>query len=259
MRRAAMTQRDVPVLEPIVPHVKRVLEAFLQNLSRAGFPFQSADIAAITALDEIYYKSVANNWEFAGRIFKRSGKYFYTSPRTLKSSRESDPGLKLPNVENIGTYHSHAGQFLPTDELFSPKDKLKAELGKDVSYVITPRGKIMKYIPISLSPPGTKPPGSLGHEEVLRQGLGGGASKFGFHQQLFSPRELQKYGDRGDTIKVVQMLLNKRPPSALALLVPDGIFGAKTLARVTEFQTLHQLARDGIVGPLTRRSLFKMG
>ena len=42
----------------------------------------------------------------------------------------------------------------------------------------------------------------------------------------------------------------------LALLVVDGNFGAKTKARVVEFQTKAQLKADGIAGRRTTAALF---
>ena len=60
----------------------------------------------------------------------------------------------------------------------------------------------------------------------------------------------------GDDVTFLQERLNSRPPTALPLLTPDGKFGAKTLARVQEFQGNHALTVDGIVGPLTWGSLL---
>src|SRR6188768_439420 len=57
-------------------------------------------------------------------------------------------------------------------------------------------------------------------------------------------------GSQGELVAEVQMLLNQKP-SSLAALREDGIFGAKTSARVREFQTQNQLLADGIVGPKT--------
>ncbi len=252
-----MAEPKVPELKPVRAIVEEIVNAVLRNLSRAGFAFLSADEAAIAALDEIYLKSVANNWEFAGRIFKRGGSFLYTPPSTLQSNHGSDPGPKLSNVENVGTYHSHAGAFLPTDEQFSPQDKLKAELGKEISYVITPRRKMMKYIPASLSPPGQQKPGALGKEVILSPGFTDGTAPSQLHQQLFSPTNLQKQGQQGEAIKVIQMLFNRRPPTKLANLAEDGIFGPKTLARVCEFRKQNQLQQDGVVGPRTRGVLFR--
>ena len=60
----------------------------------------------------------------------------------------------------------------------------------------------------------------------------------------------------GDDVKFLQERLNARPPTALPLLAVDGKFGAKTRARVQEYQGNHALTVDGIVGPLTWGSLL---
>lgn len=59
------------------------------------------------------------------------------------------------------------------------------------------------------------------------------------------------YGSYGTKVRELQESLNKLPPTSLAPLAVDGIFGPKTLARVKEFQANNKLAIDGIVGPLT--------
>jgi hypothetical protein len=243
-------------VKEVGPLIQEIVNTFLENLSRAGFAFRTADAAAVAALDEIYFKSLANRVEFAGRVFQKGASFFFTAARA-GSRDNSDPGAKLPNVSNVGTYHSHGGEFQPTDELFSPQDKLKAEFGKEVSYLITPRRKILKYIPASLTSPGQ--PG-LGMEIVLRNGLGEGTAPLQLQKQLFSPDRLQKQGstsfDQMGAVTVAQMLLNRRPPTALAKLIEDGIFGSKTFARVLEFQRKKGLLPDGIVGPMTRSALF---
>jgi mannan endo-1,4-beta-mannosidase len=55
----------------------------------------------------------------------------------------------------------------------------------------------------------------------------------------------------GDDVKFLQEQLNSHLPTALPLLVVDGNFGPKTLARVQEYQGNNALSVDGIVGPLT--------
>lgn len=58
--------------------------------------------------------------------------------------------------------------------------------------------------------------------------------------------ETIKRGSRGESVKVLQQ--------ALHLLV-DGIFGALTEEAVKEFQRLHGMEADGIVGPATWKAL----
>ncbi len=64
------------------------------------------------------------------------------------------------------------------------------------------------------------------------------------------PRTL-KVGFAGADVVALQGALNQAPPRLPPLLVTDGIFGAKTLARVKAFQQNNGLVADGIVGPLT--------
>ena len=59
------------------------------------------------------------------------------------------------------------------------------------------------------------------------------------------------FGAVGQDVKDMQAALNQHPPTVLALLAEDGIFGSGSLARVREFQGNNNLAVDGIVGPNT--------
>ena len=69
------------------------------------------------------------------------------------------------------------------------------------------------------------------------------------------PRTLRTRSS-GDDVKYLQQRLNSRPPTALPLLAVDGKFGAKTRARVQEFQANKGLPVDGVVGPVTWGSLL---
>lgn len=64
-------------------------------------------------------------------------------------------------------------------------------------------------------------------------------------------------GMSGPEVKGLQYALNVRPPTSLAKLAVDGAFGAKTDARVREFQQMRGLGVDGIVGPKTAAALSK--
>lgn len=57
-----------------------------------------------------------------------------------------------------------------------------------------------------------------------------------------------KRGDRGSAVVLLQQQL---------LLKDDGIFGPKTDGAVRDFQTAHELERDGIVGPGTWRAILE--
>lgn len=63
------------------------------------------------------------------------------------------------------------------------------------------------------------------------------------------------HGSRGRDVVELQTRLNLRPPMKLLPLVPDGIFGRKTVERVKEFQRGNALAADGIVGRKTWKEL----
>jgi mannan endo-1,4-beta-mannosidase len=69
------------------------------------------------------------------------------------------------------------------------------------------------------------------------------------------PRTLRTRSS-GDDVKFLQERLNSRPPTVLPPLTVDGKFGAKTRARVQEFQANNGLPVDGVTGPLTWGSLL---
>jgi murein L,D-transpeptidase YcbB/YkuD len=62
-----------------------------------------------------------------------------------------------------------------------------------------------------------------------------------------------RYGATGAAVVELQHRLNAARGPAATALVPDGIFGPKTLAAVKEFQLqgVPVLVADGIAGPLT--------
>jgi peptidoglycan hydrolase-like protein with peptidoglycan-binding domain len=64
------------------------------------------------------------------------------------------------------------------------------------------------------------------------------------------------FGSAGADVSLAQDRLNSSPPSRLPELRVDGIFGAKTLTRVREFQVNRNLASDGVVGPKTWAQLL---
>jgi hypothetical protein len=134
--------------------------------SKVGKEFKTADAAAIAAIEEINPTSIKNKWEYAGRLYTRAGKFFFTRATTIRSPDNSDPGASIPT--NVGIYHTHAGAFAPTDELFSPIDMLKATLGKELSYIGTPYQRILKFTPIDLLPANLQPLYPVGRVEVLR-------------------------------------------------------------------------------------------
>lgn len=72
---------------------------------------------------------------------------------------------------------------------------------------------------------------------------------------LVRSRPTLRRGDRNGSVKLLQEKLNAAGLTPLALLVPDGDFGATTELHVAEFQRRHGLVADGIVGARTWRAL----
>jgi len=63
-------------------------------------------------------------------------------------------------------------------------------------------------------------------------------------------------GSGGIEVRNLQTALNYHLPNAMPPLVIDSKFGSKTGARVVQFQTLHKLRPDGVVGPVTHAALY---
>lgn len=66
------------------------------------------------------------------------------------------------------------------------------------------------------------------------------------------PHPVLRLNDTGDAVVVLQQRLTVWG----AKLVVDGVFGDKTLTAVKSFQSAHNLAVDGVVGPLTWAALL---
>ncbi len=62
-------------------------------------------------------------------------------------------------------------------------------------------------------------------------------------------------GCQGDDVARLQRMLNARMPPTSAYLTVDRIFGPKTDCAVKDYQKVHHLKPDGIVGPRTRDAL----
>jgi hypothetical protein len=146
---------------PVPPRITYLIKKKQEVLA---LMFNTADEAAIAAIELINPTSISRNVEFAGRIYRRNGKYFFTAATTLNRSDDSDPGFRVAGADNVGTYHTHAGGFIETDEIFSPQDKLKATMGKEISYLGTPKQRILKFTPVNLLAPDARE----GQVEVLR-------------------------------------------------------------------------------------------
>jgi hypothetical protein len=70
-------------------------------------------------------------------------------------------------------------------------------------------------------------------------------------QSAYKLSRMLRLGCTGDDVRELQSMLNGQPPTQLAPLAVDGIFGPLTRGRVVEYQRNNQLAPDAIVGPLT--------
>jgi hypothetical protein len=129
--------------------------------------YPTPDDAAVAAIREIVQTSIKERVEFAGRIFAvDNAKFSFTAPR--RGTRdESDPGPKVAGRVNVGAYHTHGGEFDETDEIFSPKDKLKATFANELSYLGTPCQRILRYTPQMLLPAAEQAANPTGRVDVL--------------------------------------------------------------------------------------------
>lgn len=66
--------------------------------------------------------------------------------------------------------------------------------------------------------------------------------------------DVLRFGDTGDAVKELQEWLVKLGYNVGAK-GPDGDFGSKTYVAVVDFQEKHNLDKDGIVGPLTKKAI----
>jgi len=118
--------------------------------------YSEADDAAINALNEVLVRSIRDNVEFAGRIFASSdGKRFAFTRPNRGARDDAYPGSRKPPPQligfvNVGTYHTHGGNFELTDEEVSPADALKAAFAREFCWIVTPMQRIIKFTPISV-------------------------------------------------------------------------------------------------------------
>lgn len=76
---------------------------------------------------------------------------------------------------------------------------------------------------------------------------------------VYTQHPLLECGDTGESVVYLQNLLNlakQKLPLTFAKLETDGIFGAKTLFAVKDFQVNRNLLVDGVVGPNTWKALI---
>jgi hypothetical protein len=74
-----------------------------------GQPFDTADGAAVDALDHCNPKSKDENIEYAGIIYQdpATGKYYATEPKNKSSGVRSNPGTEPKGTKRVGEYHTH--------------------------------------------------------------------------------------------------------------------------------------------------------
>ncbi len=115
---------------------------------KAGDRYPTVDSAATAAMIDIYQKSVKQNVEYAGIVYKNLffGTYSYTVAKKGTRTR-SHPGLHL--LKNWSAiYHSHgAADPRHLGEYFSGADKRAADKTRVPVYLVTPKGVIKKYDP----------------------------------------------------------------------------------------------------------------
>jgi RHS repeat-associated protein len=124
-----------------------------------GDPYKSVDAAGKQAIRDINPTSIAQNQEFAGRIYRRpDGTYSYTKP--IPGKRDcADFGVCPPGMANAGQYHTHGADSKGKnwDYVFSISDMSWAEKENVPSYLGIPDGRILKYTPIPGAPPRSGP------------------------------------------------------------------------------------------------------
>src|SRR4051812_3689209 len=83
--------------------------------SPSNFPqFDTADDAGMAAIRSVVGRSIKERVEYAGRIIALGNGKFSFSPARKGTRDLSDPGPKVAGRINVGTYHTHGGEFLDT-------------------------------------------------------------------------------------------------------------------------------------------------
>jgi RHS repeat-associated protein len=119
-----------------------------------GDCYATQNAAGANAVNDINWKSIQNNVEYAGRVYQNpDGTYSYTAPQTQNSPTRSDPGPLMPNT--VGTYHTHGATMAGYNgEAYSPAD-VGLSIGEGlnipgyIAYLGTPTGVIKAFDPHS--------------------------------------------------------------------------------------------------------------
>ena len=123
---------------------------------KPGDCYKTADIAAANALYDVLARSISENREYGGWIYKtENGWYSYTTPQ---QGGRSSISLNNESRTAVGKYHTHGGYDVEFDsENFSRPDL--ALKWKETSYLGTPTWILKKYTnssttkPLQLIPP----------------------------------------------------------------------------------------------------------
>jgi hypothetical protein len=121
---------------------------------KPGDPYDSPDLAAIAALQEINCQSIKEDREYCGRIYQcRDGKSFSYTKARPGTAFECMPGAWPKGTEKAGSYHTH-GAPSKYAEVFSPEDKDMDPFNPN--YLATPSCQIYKYDPVLAAGPDGK-------------------------------------------------------------------------------------------------------
>lgn len=124
---------------------------------KPGDSYPSLDAAAVDACNDIIPKSIKEDLEYGGKLYKRQdGTFGYTRPK--KGSKESvflGSVAPPPGTTTVGDYHTHGapssrGKTSAGDDrgdYFSSEDKAGNRRCAYPGYIGTPTGKVKKFDP----------------------------------------------------------------------------------------------------------------
>ena len=113
-----------------------------------GDSYRSSSEAGYQAVKDINGKSIREDREFAGKIYKKpDGTYSYTEPRR-GGPHVSDAGPLPKGTDDAGDYHTHGAESSGYDDQnFSSTDKAGNIAKGTPGYLGTPTGEIKKFAP----------------------------------------------------------------------------------------------------------------
>lgn len=123
---------------------------------KPGDNYRTMDEAGIQAVRDINDRSILENKEYSGAVYKKkNGQFSYTYPQVGKFN-SSKTGIVCPaGTKGVAEYHTH-GKKTPgyLNNQFSIGDSQIADNRGTPEYLGTPNGSIQKYLP---QPPGGNP------------------------------------------------------------------------------------------------------